>query len=419
MTKKTYDWNNGAIYEEHTRKKHAVLRKYLREYLVTRCQSPYQQQFRLIIVEAFAGGGLYACGSPGSPLIFVDELAESVKEINLIRARRGLQLVSIECLLLLNDKEPEVIENLKKNIAPLLAQVKEAASFLTLKLEYSSVPFEKWYIPLVNRINHAKCRNVIFNLDQCGYNGVSGTVISDIMTRWRSAEVFLTFAIESLLAFLTNKNNYGSLAFDEQLRQRMNTLRADTNNLLTKQEWMGSAELIVHSYFRSCAPYVSPFSINNPGGWRYWLMHFANSHRARQVYNDVLHNDSAVQAHFGRPGLRMLSYDPTDECRLYLFDDDSREASKEALADEIPTLLAESGDAMLISEFYESAYNETPAHTDDIHEMMIENPDVEVVTEAGGNRRKPTAIRQTDTIRLKSQRSMFFMFNGKKADQKN
>ena len=414
MTKKAYDWKNRAPYEDHTRKKHKVYRQYLSEYLSIRCQNPHQSRFRLVLVEAFAGGGRYACGSPGSPLIFVGELCNSTNEINVQRARQGHKPVLIECLLLLNDDDVEAIELLKKNLAPLLAKVKDDAPLLNIEVEYSSEKFEHLYSPLVERIQRARCRNVMFILDQCGYNGVSGQIIADIMTRWRSAEVFLTFAVQTLLSFLTSRNDFGGLAFDPALRERMRVLSADSVGLLAKQEWMGSAEQIVHAYFRSCAPFVSPFSINNPGGWRYWLMHFANSHRARQVYNDLLHKDSTIQAHFGRSGLRMLSYDPTDECRLYLFDEDSRESARDALGHEIPSLLAENGDAMVMSDFYESAYSETPAHTDDIHDMIIENPELEVITEAGGSRRSPRTIRQSDTLRLKSQRSMYFMFDGEK-----
>ena len=70
--------------------------------------------------------------------------------------------------------------------------------------------------------------------------------------------------------------------------------------------------------FRGCARYVSPFSINNPDGWRYWLIHFANNYRARQEYNNILHKNSSMQAHFGRSGLNMLVFDPKEgEGALY------------------------------------------------------------------------------------------------------
>ena len=162
--------------------------------------------------------------------------------------------------------------------------------------------------------------------------------------------------------------------------------------------------------FRTCAPFVSPFSINNPGGWRYWLIHFANAYRARQVYNNILHQNSSSQAHFGRSGLNMLSYDPDDDGSLYLFDVSDREHARTQLLDDIPRLISERGDAIGVGDFYESIYNATPAHADDVHRALIENPDIAVVTPTGGERRSARAIGVVDCLKLKRQRSFFPMF---------
>jgi len=152
-------------------------------------------------------------------------------------------------------------------------------------------------------------------------------------------------------------------------------------------------------------------SINNPGGWRYWLIHFANSYRARQVYNNTLHLNSSVQAHFGRSGLNMLAYDPShDGPDLYLFDDPGRERSRRQLLDDIPRLVSDSGDAISVEDLYAGIYNMTPAHSDDIHAAIIENPDLEVITPAGGGRRKASAIVVGDTIKLKKQLTFFPKF---------
>ena len=158
---------------------------------------------------------------------------------------------------------------------------------------------------------------------------------------------------------------------------------------------------------------MSPFSINNPEGWRYWLIHFANSYRARQVYNNLLHANSSQQAHFGRSGLNMLSYDPAhDDGSLYLFDVSGRENARDRLASDIPRLISDSGDALEVGEFYEGIYNSTPAHSGDIHRAIIDCPDLEVLTPTGGERRKPNTIGVGDVIKLKTQRSFFPMFLG-------
>ena len=57
----------------------------------------------------------------------------------------------------------------------------------------------------------------------------------------------------------------------------------------------------------------------------------------------------------------------------------------------------------------------TPAHSDDVHASIIENPDLEVITPAGGERRKPNTIGVGDTIRLKKQQPLFPMFRRTRA----
>lgn len=107
----------------------------------------------------------------------------------------------------------------------------------------------------------------------------------------------------------------------------------------------------------------------------------------------------------------MLSFDPReDKGALYLFDVSGRARAKEQLLDDIPRLITEFGDAVGVGQLYASIYNMTPAHADEIHSAMIENPDIEVITEHGGERRKSNTIAVTDTLRLKRQFSFFPLF---------
>lgn len=107
----------------------------------------------------------------------------------------------------------------------------------------------------------------------------------------------------------------------------------------------------------------------------------------------------------------MLAYDPShEEGSLYLFADSDRAVAKGQLLEDIPRLVSESGDALIIGDFYSSIYNATPAHADDVHAAMIENPDIEVITANGGERRKPNTIAVSDIIKIKKQRSFFPVF---------
>ena len=99
---------------------------------------------------------------------------------------------------------------------------------------------------------------------------------------------------------------------------------------------------------------------------------------------------------------------------MYLFDDNSRESAKEALHEDIPRLISHHGDVINIEEFYLNIYNETAAHSDDIHSVLIDNTDLEVLTPSGNLRRKPNTIKIGDALRLKTQRTLFPLFNKNK-----
>jgi three-Cys-motif partner protein len=410
MVGKQYEWANGATLEEHSRRKHKILREYVLDYLTVRCKLPQQERFRLAIVDGFAGGGRYQCGAPGSPLIFIEQLKHAIGAVNTERAVQGLGTIEIECLLVFNDASRDAIELLKTHVAPMQADIAQTCPKLHLRVEYLNESFEAAYPKIKVFLERGRYRSVLFNLDQCGYSHVERGTLRDIMCSYPSAEIFYTFMITSLLAFLEK-------AQPERLQTQLHHLGLSGNDLqalealMSQQDWLGTAEKIVFDAFRDCAPYVSPFSINNPGGWRYWLIHFAKAYRARQVYNNVLHDNATLQAHFGRSGLNMLSYDPRHEKgTLYLFDQDGRTSAKSQLLEDIPRLVTEAGDAIPVMEFYESIYNVTPAHADDVHAAIIENPDLEVITSTGGERRKANTIGVSDVIKLKSQRSFFPLF---------
>lgn len=410
MAEKPYTWADGAVLEEHSKRKHKILREYFSHYLAVRCQLPQQTRFRIAIMDGFAGGGRYQCGAEGSPLIFVEELALAVEAVNLKRAAEGLRPIEFQCLLVLNDFDAAAIHALKSNMAPVLGAIFESDSKLDLKIEYLNMPFGQAYPKMKELIAVGRFSNVIFNLDQCGYSHVENSILTDIMTTYSSVEIFYTFAIQSLITFLNGSN-------PNLLASQLGRIGLQTGDIqvldgtINKKEWLGAAENIVFETFRQCAPFVTPFSINNPSGWRYWFIHFANNYRARQVYNNTLHDNSSSQAHFGRSGLNMLSYDPREDGSLYLFDMQGRDQARVQLLDDIPRVISGSGDAMIVGDFYHNIYNSTPAHTEDIHGAIIENPDIEVITLNGGERRKANTISVTDVLKLKKQASFFHMFD--------
>ncbi len=281
-------------------------------------------------------------------------------------------------------------------------------SELNIEIEFYNQKFEQLYPTIRNNLLLKKYRNVLFNLDQCGYSKIDLNTIQNIMGTWEKAEIFLVFAIEGMTTYLSPDRNKNKVQLLDQNLEKEIYRQIEQGEGINKAEWMGSAERMIFNHLKGYANYSSPFSINNPDGWRYWLVHFANSYRAREVYNDVLHDNAEEQAHFGRSGLNMLSYNSGNEGKLYLFNNDAREDAKKELYNDIPNLLNKYSNGILVADFCASIYNETAAHSDDIREMIIENSDIEVITPKKGVRKKANTIKNSDLLRLKKQRSFSF-----------
>src|SRR6266436_1601754 len=103
MSEKPYNWSAGAELSDHSHRKHKIVRQYIADYLHVRCQLPQQSKFRIALVDGFAGGGPYADGTAGSPIIFIEELERGVESLNIARAANGMATLDIEALLVFND----------------------------------------------------------------------------------------------------------------------------------------------------------------------------------------------------------------------------------------------------------------------------------------------------------------------------
>jgi three-Cys-motif partner protein len=402
LAKVEYDWLNGAPLLDHTSRKLKILREYVSDYIRIRCQIP-RQLFRLAIVDGFSGGGRYAGGEPGSPLVFVEEVIRAAREIALLRQSQGFAPLSIQCHIILNDLDPAVAQMAVEQLQPFIALSKEVPT-LSLTLESMSLPFEQAYPQIRSKLQTMNFSNVLFNLDQCGHSLVEIGTLKDIMQSFGSPEIFYTLAIQAFLSFLRKSNPE---RLNAQFAQFGISMPSIQEVALTNKKWLGAAEKLVYETLRECAPHLSPFSIHNPDGWTYWMVHFVKSHRGREAFNNVLHSNSTSQAHYGRSGLRMLAYNPDEEQRLFLFDNAGRQQSINELHSDIPDLVAKNGDSMLISEFFDQVYSQTPAHGEDIRKVIIENNDLEVITPNRGSRQKPNQIRSDDVIRLKAQHSFW------------
>lgn len=405
-----FNWIDGAKLLEHSKMKHQILRKYINEYLEVRCKIPQQSKFRFAVIDGFSGGGAYEGGLPGSPLIFLQLLLEKCQQINLQRKIDGMAIIDFECLFLFNDANVDAIEILKGNVRPILDEC-NTYKHLNINVKYLSQTFTNAFLTIKKLLAAENFTgNVFFNLDQSGHSLIPNSTIKDILRTYSSAEILMNISAQSLFTYLSRNQPdrlKKTLNFHGVSDYEINQL----NDELSKKDWRGLVEKIVFESYKNCCHYVSPFAINNPKGWTYWLMHFANKPKAKQVYNDLLYENEGVQGHFGRSGLFMLEYNHRTEFQNHLFSAEDRLRSLEQLHNDIPKIVSEYENKIQIEEFIQITSNDTPAHSQDIFKAMIDNSDLSITTTNGGERRSHHGIKPTDTLILKPQKSFIFLPN--------
>lgn len=410
MVKEIFDYKKKTL-DDHSKAKHRILKDYLRKYLLIRCGNVFKQSlFKLVIVDGFAGGGVYACGSPGSPVIFINTISAAFDEVNIKRHLEGKPPVSIECHFFFNELQRDTLEILKTKVAPHLYALNEKHG-LSGEVNFSQRPFDQFYREYKAKIRAIGSGNILFNLDQQGYTDVHLDIIPDIMGTWDSAEIFLTFVHGAIKTFISP-----DLHKDHTLRNMppevwQEAMSIAQEEVISNTQWLARLESLLFHALRGRAPYASPFSIHNPKGWSYWLVHFARQHQARRAYNDTLHTISNGQAHFGNGGIDMLNYNPEHEGRLYLFREEDRERDRDILTEDVGRVLSKNSYAMRVSDFYQAIYNTTPSHSEDIDNALINNPQIEVKSSEKGLRRASHTIKKQDIIVLKRQGEMIFSFD--------
>jgi len=404
-----YQWKGGAELEPHSKAKLRILKDYLRQYLLIRCALPKMSKLRMAIVDGFCGGGRYACGAFGSPLLFIETTREVVEEINIKRAVEGINTrLHLELFLILNDKKEDAFEAVKYHCEPYVAHINENVSDINLTVDYRNFSFEDEFQNIFTDLQEGSYKNVLFNLDQYGYKGVWVDTIKKITSSFSRPEIFLTFSVDTIKTYYSqdqekNRVPLNHLGVDCTIQELM-------DGPVSTGERLGIIEKFVFNALGPCAKYVSPFAIHNPKGWKYWLIHFSQVARARQAYNDVLHQNSTCQAHYGKAGLDMLFYDPSfSPGQIYLFEENDRNKDRDQLLIDIPKVVTDLGrNEMLVEDFYRYSYNRTAAHSDDLNSTLIKSRELEVHTGKGGTRSSSEQIKPTDLIVRVKQKEFLF-----------
>jgi three-Cys-motif partner protein len=397
------------------------LQSYLSAYFQTLAGGQRRDEFKLTLVDGFAGGGLYYHEDTkelvqGSPFIFLNAASEATYQINRDRTkpvRFDISHFFIEA------KRPAYLH---------LEKVLREAGYgprIGQDIHLCHNQFESEADRIIEFIAKKSPRNgrSIFALDQFGYKDVPTSLIRKILQALPGAEIILTFAVDSFLNYANDRT------FTNLLRhlEIPSTLSGKTFREIkeSKQDWrLFIQSTLYSSLVQQCgAQHFTPFFIRNTNGHGdYWLIHLSQHFRARDVMTEVHWQNQNYFIHYAGAGLDMfnvLGYDPKHDADHrgqhvlgFEFDAPAREMSINALIAQIPKVIYAHDEGMTYEALYATTCNESPASSEiyqDALERLIAHGIIEIHSSEGGRRRAARQIKPGDRILAPPQRTLFII----------
>lgn len=415
-----YTWKNGPeAIAQHSIAKHRILQSYLSAYFQTLAGGQRRDEFKLTLIDGFAGGGLYYHEDTrelveGSPFILLKAAAEAAFHINRDRnkpVRFDITNFFIEA------KRPAYLH--------LEKVLREAGygSRINKDIYLCRSKFEDQADRIIAFIAQKSPRNgrSIFVLDQFGYKAVPTTLIRKILSALPGAEIILTFAVDSLLNYANDQTFINAL----RRLEIPTTLSGKSLREIkdSKKDWrLFIQSTLYSSLVQQCgAQHFTPFFIRNTDGHGdYWLIHLSQHYRARDVMTEVHWKNQNYFIHYAGAGLDMfnlLGYDPkhdSDHLEQHVlgfeFDQPAREASIKALMEQIPKLIYAHDDGVTYEALYATTCNESPAYSEiyqEALERLVAHGIVEIHGVDGERRRSARQIKPGDRIIAPPQKTLF------------
>lgn len=420
-TQERYSWKNGpAKIKQHSIAKHQILRSYLNAYFQTLAPAGQpRDEFKLTLVDGFAGGGLYFHETTkdlvkGSPFILLEAEKEADFRINHNRTKP----VRLDVAHFFIESDRDAYLYLKKNLTSEGYESRFGSSIHILNSQ-----FENEIGRILEFIRKKSPRNgrSIFILDQFGYSSVPTSLIRQILSTLRGAEVILTFAVDALLTF-ADQENFESALNKAEIPNFLRglSLQEIKDNKAYWRLYIQSG--LYKSLVNACgARYFTPFFIRNRGGHGdYWLIHLSQHYRARDVMTQVHWQNQNYFIHYGGPGFdmfNMIGYDPTFDDDFtgqkplgFEFDDEARKKSIHALMKEIPKIAYAYDEGISYEALFVETCNGTPASSVIYQEALgelLQYKEIEIIGMGGAKRKSGNTIKLSDRIIAPDQKNLF------------
>ncbi len=395
--------------EEHSKAKLTVLRSYLRAYFDRLGTIPSRDEFRLDLIDGFAGGGTFLDNGedlPGTPLIMLEESQAAQDRLNQNRTKPLL----FDCKFHFVDINLEHTAHLRSVLDERGYQVDGE------KIVLHTSPFEDVADEIIEDVLRRQPRagRSIFLLDQTGFGQVELALVSRILARLPRAEVIMTFAADSLTNFLAERPEI------VQAVSPLGWTDSDIRDFIQLRDGDGGRAL-VQRVFRdrirnaTGATYDTPFFIRPRQSRRaLWFLHLSRHPTARDVMIQCHWNNFNTFEHYGPGNFGMLGWDALSmnfgTLPLFNFGELDAEQLRQQLLTSMPAELyaLASETPITVETMRHMLANSTAARFSDLDDTVLElarEKEFDIINSRGKVRsRRVTRLEPTDRIAVPQTR---------------
>lgn len=396
----------------HSVAKHQIFEQYVGIYVDRLTRRPNQSMLNLTIIDGFCGGGRYRLGAgevDGSPLKLLDavEAAASVA-----RAAR-IKGFDLRADFFFIDDNPHHIAFLRNAL-----EARGYGPRIGRDIFLQCLPFEAACSDIIAFIkSKGTAHRSLFFLDQYGWSGVRLSTIRTILESLRNPEILLTFAVDSLIDFLSVKTAETEALLNIELG------REDVRALMDLGSGDGWRYLIQNGLYRHVqartgARFYTPFFIHSVGAHRsYWLLHLSNHRQARDEMGKLHWQLNNHFQHLGGAGFHALGFDPSRDLRQglmgFMFDDDALKRSEAAVLEQLPEMIHAArrrGGLLEVETLFAGNCNDTPVTSDILSRQLVRLRDEgEILITSADGLLKPRAnsISWSDRLTLPREPQLF------------
>lgn len=410
-----FNWHpdeRPPIIDPHSKAKLDVLRSYLRAYFDRLNVYPGREEFKIDLIDGFAGGGTFRDGEEtvsGTPLIMLEECEAATHRLNNNRTK-PLRF-DYKCYFI--DKEKMHADHLRKVLSERKYVLDDG------RIVVRNSPFEDEVENILTAIKRRQPRagRAIFLLDQTGFSQVKLTIVAEILRELPTAEVILTFAAEALTNLLADTPEMITMVAPLELTEsQMQDLIQLKNGNVGKA--LVQRTLREHIRLVTGAMYDTPFFIRPRESRRaLWFLHLSKHPTARDVMIQRHWEIQNTFEHYGTGDFGMLGWDTLRDqgtVPLFNFTEMDQETMRTQLLDTMPRELCSlaSEEPVTIDAMRHRFANRTAARYSDLDSIVLQlfrEGEIEILG-ANGRIRSTSLLnlRTVDRIQVPKQTRIYF-----------